>query len=137
MPASWIAFAFAVGVTLKLLAGPAAAADGQGHQVRIESASLEPPAVHVALHERVVFVNGAGRLVHIEFHGPSGEHHVFQVPGTIWAEFHWPGRHPYVVHFSTGQPAELHGTVEVDYGPPVTPTIECGGFTVEETCIER
>jgi hypothetical protein len=130
------AFASAA-IAASLLTGVAAAADGRGHTVTIGGSAIEPAAIRVALHERVVFLNRSGRGIHVDFHGPRGEHHVVHVPSTVWAEFHWPGRHPYVVHFSTGQPAELHAVVEVDYGPPLTPTIECGGFTVEETCIER
>jgi hypothetical protein len=123
-------------LVLLWVATTAFASDGNAHEVVIGAAALAPPVVNLALHERVVFVNRSGRAVHVEFSGPEGEHHVVQMPGTLWAEFHWPGEHAYAVHFG-GSPPDLHGVVNVDYGPPFIPGPECGGFTIEEVCIER
>lgn len=115
--------------------GRAAAEDGRGHEIVIQTAALDPPVLRAWLNEPVTFVNRSQRVVHIELTGEDGEHHVFQVPGTIWAQFHRPGRHPYVVHFSSGLPAELHGAVEVEDDPDRIPTLVCGRFTVSDVCI--
>jgi hypothetical protein len=112
------------------------AADGRGHDVVITSVAVHPPVLAVLLHERVTFVNRAGAPVHVEFIGPHGEHEVFQVPGQIWAEFHFPGDHPYVVHLGPRGSRELSGTVHVENDPAAAPR-ECVGLTVEEVCIER
>ena len=48
------------------------------------------------------------------------QHQVVQVPGTgpIWAVFHRPGTHPYVVHIYDGKTTTtLHGVVEVVEDP--------------------
>ncbi|MBI1736533.1 MAG: hypothetical protein HYR51_15290 [Candidatus Rokubacteria bacterium] len=129
---------FAV-IAVALLSGAAAlASDARRHEITIGVAAVEPSTVQVALHERVVFVNRSGRAIHVEFRGPKGEHHVVPVPGAISAEFHRPGRHAYVVHFYAGsRPAELHGSIDVDHGPALVRGPECGGFTIEEICIER
>ena len=132
-----VALALSALTVILFAVAPAAAYDQRGHTVTISTGTLAPGVVRLALHERVTFLNLSGRGVHVEFAGPAGEHHVFQVPGQIWAEFHWPGPHSYVVHFSGGQPAELEGVIEVDYGPRLVPGPDCGGFTVDETCIER
>lgn len=127
----------ACGLALGATAGSGWAGHRLGHEVSISGKALDPEVVDVGLHERVTFVNRAApRTVHVEFIGPEGEHHVFQVPGTIWAEFHRPGRHPYVVHFSRGEPRELHGVVQVGFEEP-SAARECDGLTVQEVCIER
>lgn len=107
-------------------------------EIVIGPGALEPRVLLAPLNERVTFVNRSGRMVHVELIGPEGAHHVFQVPGRIWAEFHRPGPHPYVVHFETGDPGELSGFVRIDGEPtPVVTPPECTGLTVQETCIER
>jgi hypothetical protein len=125
---------------LAALPSPSARADGsQGHEVVIQAAALEPDVVRARLHERVTFRNRSGRIVHVEFLGEEGPHHVFQVPGSIWAEFHQPGPHPFVVHLSAGGPAELAGRVDVeDETAPGTSPGECNGrLTVDTVCIPR
>jgi hypothetical protein len=112
------------------------AADGQGHEVVITSGAVHPPVLPALLHERVTFVNRAGAPAHVEFIGPHGEHEVVQVPGQIWAEFHFPGDHPYVVHLGAREARELRGIVRVENDPAAAPR-ECAGLTVEEICIER
>jgi hypothetical protein len=112
------------------------ATDGRGHDVVITAAAVHPPELAVLLHERVTFVNRSGAPVHVEFVGPHGEHEVFQVPGQIWAEFHFPGDHPYVVHLGPRGAREVTGIVRVHNDPAAAPR-ECVGLTVEEVCIER
>ncbi len=123
----------AAGLLWLLLFSPLTAA---GAEVVIGASALTPPVLTVAADEAVVFVNRSGRIVHVDFLGRTGEHHVFQVPGSIRAIFHRPGRHPYVVHFEQVPRGELRGVVDVDEPreprgePPV-----CRGITVEGNCI--
>lgn len=111
--------------------------DGKGHEVIIHAAALEPAVIRALLHERVTFRNESGRIVHVQFLGAGGQHHVFQVPGTIWAEFHQPGPHPYVVHFSEGQPAQLAGRVDVEVPPAGAEPRECTDLTVNDVCVTQ
>lgn len=116
---------------------PAWAAMAEDGEIVIEATRVVPPVLKTMVERRVTFVNRSGEMVHVDFVGPSDEHRVFQVPGRIWAVFHRPGRHPYVVHFYSRGRGDLRGTVEVDDDPsrrPSPPT--CGGVTVMETCIE-
>jgi hypothetical protein len=111
-------------------------------EVVIEAGALRPPVLQTTTAHRVTFVNRSGRLVHVEFTGDPGEHRVFQVPGQIWAVFHRPGRHPYVVHVGTGRNVvTLAGAVEVrsdPNAPPELPTCDSTTFhgrTITEPCI--
>jgi hypothetical protein len=107
-------------------------------QIVIEAEALVPPLLTTTVDQTVVFVNRSGRVVHIDFLGDAGEHHVFQVPGRIRATFHRPGRHPYVVHFETHPRGELTGAVEVvEAARPLEEPRICSGITIEEMCIER
>ena len=105
--------------------------------VVIEAGRLNPPVLEVAIDQRVTFVNDAGRVVHVDFLGDAGEHHVFQVPGTIWAIFHRTGRHPYVVHFESGGSETLRGTVDVVEGAAPGDPPTCTSITVMGVCLER
>lgn len=126
-------------VLLWLLPAGLAGAAGPGSppEVVIGPTHLEPPTLRTQTEQRVTFVNRSGRIVHVDLHGDADQHHVFQVPGAIWAIFHRPGPHPFVVHFERGEPRELHGLVQVEAGPAreVDP-LTCGWVTVMEVCIE-
>jgi len=119
-----------------LLAG--AAAGGEPARVVIGPDRLEPRVLRATTEDRVTFVNRSGRVVQVEFGPDRGRHHVFQVPGEIWAVFHQPGPHVYAVHFETGPRRELRGVVEVGHAPGLAadglPT--CSGITVEGVCLE-
>ena len=123
---------------LLLLFSPLAAA---GAEIVIEARALTPPVLTVAAEEPVAFVNRSGRIVHVEFLGREGEHHVFQVPGSIRAIFHQLGRHPYVVHFGRDLREErrseaLRGAVDVvESRQPRGELPVCRGITIEENCI--
>lgn len=106
-------------------------------EVVIEPTRLEPSTLRAPAEQRVTFINRSGRIVHVDLHGDADRHHVVQIPGAIWAIFHRPGPHPFVVHFDRGEPSELHGLVEVELGAatelgPVT----CGWLTVMGVCVE-
>ena len=80
----------------------------------IEATRLVPEATKTG--ERVGFVNSAQRAVHVEFTGDVRQHELIQVPATgpIWAIFHRPGTHPYVVHVYSGREVRaLSGLVDV------------------------
>ena len=87
--------------------------------VTIEAARLVPQTLSTTTGARVTFVNRSGRKVHVEFHRNGGEHHLVQVPagGPIWAIFHRPGAHPYVVHVYGARTETLNGSVEVAEDP--------------------
>lgn len=112
---------------------PVGAADGV---IVIGATRLDPPVLRTVTEQRVTFVNRSGRIVHVDFLGEAGQHHVYEVPKSIWAIFHRRGRHPYVVHFETGGGRELRGVVEVEVGPvPGPPPPTCTGFTVMGDCL--
>jgi len=105
--------------------------------VVIGAGRLVPPVLEVAIDQRVTFVNDAARVVHVDFVGHAGEHHVFQVPGRIWAVFHRTGRHPYVVHFESGRGEALRGAVDVVQGAEPGDPPTCNSVTVMGVCLER
>jgi plastocyanin len=89
-------------------------------EIVIKANAIEPHYFRATMGQRVTFVNQAGLPVHVEFGVDPKQHHVVQVPGTgpIWAEFHRPGTHPYVVHvYATKTTTTLHGVVEVVEDP--------------------
>src|SRR5512145_1976741 len=106
-----------VAITLWLLVSGFRASATEHSEIAIEAAQLTPPIFHTTTDQRVPFVNRSGRMVHVQFLDDAVRHHVFQVPGSIWAIFHQPGRHPYVVHFLAGGGHDLQGLVEVEDGP--------------------
>jgi hypothetical protein len=92
------------------------AAHAQGvPQVVIENDRLEPHWLETLTGARVNFINRTGHPVHLQFSGDIRQHEVVQLPATgpIWAIFHRPGTHPYVVHVYNGQTQALHGVVSV------------------------
>ena len=123
-----------LGLTGLSTAGAAASTDA----VHIGATRLEPPVLYTTTERRVTFVNHSGRAVHIDFPGEAGQHHIVQVPGSIWAVFHRSGQHPYIVHFPAGGGQDLRGVVEVEHdqeraGEPPT----CTGVSVMGVCLER
>jgi hypothetical protein len=126
---------------LTLLGGPLLPGAAAEDRVLIEAGTVRPPLVETVVGHRVTFVNRSGRIAHVEFLGTSSEHKVFQIPGEIWAEFHMPGRHYYVVHLSGGgaRMVELRGAAEVREDPAAQPgPPECDGMvTVRGVCLER
>jgi hypothetical protein len=121
---------------MALLGG--AAGQGEPAQVVIGPDRLEPRVLQARTADRVTFVNRSGRVVHVEFGPDRGRHDVFQVPGEIWAVFHQPGPHVYVVHFETSPRRELRGVVEIVHAPdgPSERWPTCTSITVEGTCLE-
>jgi hypothetical protein len=107
-------------------------------EVLIRATALEPPVLRAVAGQRVNFVKRVERPVHVEFGVDPSSHQVFQMPATgpIWAIFHRPGTHPYVVHIYNGKTIVLNGLVEVVEDPerPWGPGT-CGAIVVE-VCIE-
>jgi len=94
---------------------PMAARGDPASQVVIENDRLEPRTLETLTGERVHFVNRTGRPVHLQFSGELRWHDVVQVPltGPLWAVFHRPGTHPYVVHIYGRETRALEGVVSV------------------------
>lgn len=89
-------------VTLVVMAAvtPIAARADAASQIVIEGERLDPRTLEAVTGERVDFVNRTGHPVHLQFSGDIRQHEVIQIPitGPMWAVFHRPGTHPYVVH---------------------------------------
>jgi len=86
----------------------------------------------------VDFVNRAQRSVHVEFGVDPRQHEVVQVPATgpIWAVFHRPGTHPYVVHVYDGRTTHtLSGVVAVVEDETHKWDSRTCGLIVMEICI--
>ena len=94
---------------------PMTAGGDPASQVIIESDRLDPRTLETLTGERVDFVNRTGRPVHLQFSGELRRHDVVQVPmtGPLWAVFHRPGTHPYVVHIYGREIRALEGVVSV------------------------
>ena len=111
-------------------------ADGE---IVIRANAIEPHVFRATMGQRVNFVKRVDLPVHLEFGLDPLQHHVVQFPGTgpIWAEFHRPGTHPYVVHvYGTKTTTTLHGIVEVVEDPQHPWTPGTCPATVMEECIE-
>ena len=125
-------------VVLGAMMPPAPPAWSGESEVIIQATALEPHVLLTVAGQRVNFVKRVDRPVHVEFGEDPGRHHVFQIPGggPIWAIFHRPGTHPYVVHIYDGKTTVLHGVVEVLESPerPWGPGT-CGAVVMEE-CVE-
>jgi hypothetical protein len=122
-------------VALALLTPAHARAD---ETVIIEATRLVPPVLTTRSGQRVDFVNRSRRHVHIEFARDGGEHHLVQFPaaGPIWAIFHRPGTHAYVVHVYGARTETLAGSLEVVEDPHYKyESPECVA-TIMGVCIE-
>ena len=106
--------------------------------VEIKADRLEPRVARATTAQRVFFLNRTGRIVHVEFQGKDGaKHHVYQVPGEIWAVFHYAGPHLYVVHFESGPARELRGVVEVGHAPGSESGLPtCRSVSVRGDCLD-
>jgi hypothetical protein len=108
-------------------------------EIVIRANAIEPHVFRATMGQRVNFVKRVDLPVHVEFGVDPTQHHVVQVPwtGPIWAVFHRPGTHPYVVHiYATKTTTTLHGIVEVveDSQHPWRPGT-CGAVVMGD-CIE-
>lgn len=109
------------------------------NEVVIRASAVEPHVLLTVAGRRVTFVKRVDRPVHVEFGEDPARHHVFQVPrtGPIWAIFHRPGTHPYVVHiYDGGKTTVLHGVVEVQDSPERPWGLGTCGAVVMEECVE-
>jgi plastocyanin len=122
-------------VAITFQAPPAWSAEGE---VIIRATALEPPVLRAGAGQRVTFVKHVNRPVHVEFGVDPSAHQVFQMPATgpIWAIFHRPGTHPYVVHIYDGKTIVLHGLIEVVEDPDRPWGLGRCGAVVMEVCIE-
>ena len=120
-----------------VLVSPAWSADVE---VIIRATALEPSVLRVETGQRVNFVKRVLKPVHVEFGGDLRQHQVFQIPATgpIWAIFHRPGTHPYVVHIYNdgGKTTVLSGLVEVAENPAHPWGLGTCGAVVQGDCIE-
>jgi hypothetical protein len=124
-----------VGLIASLTASPGTAAE----PIVVGPGLLRPSAAFVKAETWLEFVNRSGLPVHVEFFDRSGEqHHVIHEPDRIWAIFHRPGRHLFVVHFLDRKHADLHGAVDVGEGPHGGPDpLLCSWITPMGGCLER
>lgn len=126
----------AAALILLTLIAPAAAAD---KTIVIEATWIVPPVLSTLTGQRVDFVNRTRLTVHVEFGGDGRQHEVFQIPGTgpIWAIFHRPGTHPYVVHVYDGRrTTTLSGVVDVVEDETHKWASQTCGVIVMEECVE-
>jgi hypothetical protein len=89
-------------------------------EIVIRANAIEPHVFRATMGQRVNFVKRVDLPVHVEFGLDPTQHNVVQVPrnGFIWAVFHRPGTHPYVVHIYADKTTTiLHGIVEVVEDP--------------------
>ena len=107
-------------------------------EIVIQASGVEPAVLRVVAGQRVTFVKRVESPVHVEFGDEPKQHHVFQVPvvGPIWAVFHRPGAHPYVVHVYDGKTVVLRGLVEVVEDPDRLWGPGTCGAVVMGDCIE-
>jgi hypothetical protein len=126
----------AISATLLLASSRAPAAPAE---ILITAAGVEPRVFRAVAGQRVEFMKRVDAPVHAEFGWDPGQHHVYQIPGTgpVWAIFHRPGTHRYVVHIYRGNAVDvLHGIVEVVEDPrhPWGPG-SCGAVVMGD-CLE-
>lgn len=120
-------------------AASAGLARAETPQIVIEAAKVTPKFLTTITGEQVKFLNRSGSSVHVEFGDDVRQHHVVQVPvtGPIWAIFHRPGTHPYVVHVYDHGTKAIAGTVDViEDEAHKWDARTCGAVIVGE-CIER
>ena len=128
------------------LAGAAAAAITQtpvawsaDAEIIIRATGPEPSVLQVTTGQRVNFVKRVDLPVHVEFGEDPREHQVVQIPGDgpMWATFHRPGTHPYVLHiYGTKTTLALRGLVEVVDDPREPWRRGTCGAVVMGACIE-
>jgi hypothetical protein len=106
-PILWLA---SLALAVAILA-PGAAHVEEAARVTIHR--LEPRTFETVTGQRVDFMNRTGYPVHLQFLGDI--HQVIQIPATgpVWAIFHRPGTHPYVVHIYGRETRALDGVISV------------------------
>ena len=117
-------------------APPARAADAE---IIIRATGPEPSVLRAMTGQRVNFVKRVDLPVHVEFGEDPRQHQVVQIPATgpIWATFHRPGSHPYVVHiYATKTTMAFRGLVEVVDDPQEPWRRGTCGVTVMGECLE-
>ncbi len=109
-----IRWLLALALTVSVVAPVAAHAEGTA-QVITQSDRIEPRTLETVTGQRVNFVNRTGYPVHLQFIGDVRQHEVIQIPaiGPVWAIFHIPGTHPYVVHIYGRETRALDGVISV------------------------
>ena len=108
-------------------------------EIVIRANAIEPHVFRATMGQRVNFVKRVELPVHVEFGVDPSQHHVVQIPwdGPIWAMFHRPGTHPYVVHiYADKATTTLHGIVEVVEDPQHPRRPGTCPVVVMEDCIE-
>jgi hypothetical protein len=108
-------------------------------EIVIRADAIEPHVFRATMGQRVNFVKRTDLPVHVEFGVDPSQHHVVQIPGNgpIWAVFHRPGTHPYVVHiYNDKRITALHGIVEVVEDPQHPRAPGTCGAVVMGDCIE-
>ena len=122
------------------LVGMAGAARAEpASEIVIEAGSVEPAVLRTITGKRVDFVNRAHAPVHVQFLDDKARHDLVQVPavGPMWAVFHRPGTHPYVVHVGLGPNVRsLRGLVEAVEDADASVLSRTCGFTVMDVCFE-
>ena len=125
----------AVFVALLALPGVASA-----HEILVGETLLAPAFLTVKSGERVDFRKTVNVIMHLEFGSDPRQHDVVQIPiiGPVWAVFHRPGTHPYLVHVYVGSGQHtLNGVVNVvEDETHRWDSKTCGGVVMGE-CIER
>ncbi len=108
-------------------------------EIVIEATAVRPEVLMTEPEHAVIFINRSGRGIHLDLVIRDPElHHVVEIPDRMWAVFHRPGRHPYVVHFQDPTAPDLRGVIEVVSDPYGGPDARiCSGVTVMGACIER
>lgn len=104
----------ALAVAISTVAPAVAHLEG-AKQVIVENDRLEPRTLETLTGQRVNFVNRTGYPVHLQLSGDIRQHQVIQIPATgpVWAIFHIPGTHPYVVHIYGRETRALDGVISV------------------------
>jgi hypothetical protein len=125
-------------VTVLALLTPVGARAGE--TIVIEATRVVPDFLETTTGARVDLLNRAQRSVHVEFGADPRQHEVVQVPATgpIWAVFHRPGTHPYVVHVYDGRTTRtLSGVVAVVEDEGHKWDSRTCGLVVMGNCIEQ
>lgn len=108
-------------------------------EIVIRGTGPEPPVFRAMTGQRVNFVKRVDDPVHLEFGLDPPQHQVVQIPatGSIWAIFHRPGTHPYVVHiYGVKRTTIVRGLVEVIDDPQEPWRRGTCGAVVMGECIE-
>ena len=139
MNARTLGWGAAIGAATVLALASGVLAGAAEDEIVIRAEAVEPPVFHAVTGQRVNFVKRVDGPAHVEFGEDMRQHRVYQIPATgpIWAIFHRPGTHPYIVHIYRDKGTTvLRGVVEVVEDPnnPRGPGT-CGTVVLGE-CLE-